>query len=190
MRVKLCGLLLLLLAASICVAQEQKEKKPKPDFTGVWMREPSREETEKKLSPSQMLENQLLISHQEPEIKFTYLDQQGDKRETIYYTDGRGEENAPVMTMSVEGRDAPKEQAMIKSKTKWEGDKLVMRASSRYYVAGHFINFEIAKEWKLSKDGSKLTETTRTKNTGAMMRSGEPAMANEDTRVYHRSTDK
>src|ERR1700750_2436958 len=98
MRVKLCGLLLLLLVASVCAAQEKQEKKPKPDFTGVWMREPSKEEIDKKLSPSQMPDNQLLIAHQEPEIKFTYLDQQGRKRETVYYTDARGEENAPAIT--------------------------------------------------------------------------------------------
>lgn len=189
MKGKLCCLLLIALCATVNLAQEKKEKsvKPKPDLTGLWMLDTSKVKAK---AETQSLEIKLVVAHDEPEIKFTYSTKLGEKREVVYYTDGRGEENAQPVTITLVGRgDEPKEKPRIKSKTKWDGDKLVMSALFSQVVAGHLFITEVVKEWKLSKDGNILTETLRSRNPNAMMRSGGPAMANEYTRVYRRVSE-
>jgi hypothetical protein len=53
------------------------------------------------------------------------------------------------------------EKELIKSRTRWEGKKIVTRATARKSLRGHLIEYEIFDAWKVSDDGEMLTETTR-----------------------------
>ena len=64
-----------------------------------------------------------------------------------YFTDGR----------EVSNKD-PFGGQMVKSKTKWDGDKLVSRIVTRRMMAGRPVDMDIIEEWKLSKDGKTLTK--------------------------------
>lgn len=79
-------------------------------------------------------------------LKIEGKDQRGD---WIYYTDGRGESNASMMTAGD-----------IKSKIKWEGAKLVSKASvTREVQGGVQIKMDLVEKWELSSDGKNLTDT-------------------------------
>jgi hypothetical protein len=75
------------------------------------------------------------------------LSGQERKADLLYYTDERGETN-PATFGAVE----------VKSKTKWQGSKIVSRATlSRTMPSGDSINFDIEETWELSEDGKVLT---------------------------------
>ncbi|MBV9956914.1 MAG: hypothetical protein JO360_00780 [Acidobacteria bacterium] len=187
MKAKLCCLFLLLLCAPVCMAQNKKEKL-KPDFAGTWLLDVSKGKAD---ASDTRLETRLVIEQQESQIKFIYHNRRGDEREVVCYTDGRGEENPSFITVKTVGRsNEPKEQTPLKSKTGWEGEKLVRRGVTRQTVSGRNFTHEIVQEWKLSQDGSTLTETTRSRNPNLMMRSGQRSLGDEYTRVFHRAPDE
>jgi hypothetical protein len=53
------------------------------------------------------------------------------------------------------------EKELIKSRTRWDGKKIVSRAMVRKSLGGHLMEYEIFDEWKVSDDGEMLTQTTR-----------------------------
>ncbi len=195
----------LLLCATLSPAQSSKtpadKQKPKPVFSGTWQLDEEQAQRNKSKSASAARQLTLVIAQSEPEIKITRKVVSGGQlktRESIYYSDERGETNvgAPISTTP----NAQDEE--IKSKTRWQGDKLITSARVRKAAAGTFLTWEIVDEWKLSPDGKTLTQKTTIKldNSGAdMMRSGRtipsgqvifvPAGANEFKRVFRRISD-
>lgn len=93
-----------------------------------------------------------IITQQEPEIKITRKTIKKNREwvaELIYYTDGRGEKNPIIM-----GKET------IKSKTAWEGDKLVSRSVGRLSDNANFYRYDVTDSWELSPDGETLIYTT------------------------------
>ncbi len=165
-----CALLLLwlgLLLTPSLAGQDDKKKsaqKQRPDLSGRWRLEVIENVGGKTRQPAK--ETVMVIQYQEPVIKFREDVGSESERELSYYTDGRGEENPSGWSTSINGsgpsRDPAQLKELLKSKTKWDGEKLVSRAFLQRIVSGHRVSMDIVKEWKLSKDGQTLTVTTRT----------------------------
>jgi hypothetical protein len=49
----------------------------------------------------------------------------------------------------------------VRTKTAWRGDKLVTHGLFRKLLSGRPLDANVTEEWKLSKDGRKLTHATR-----------------------------
>jgi hypothetical protein len=151
--------LLIFAYTTVCLAQTEKPKsasKPKPNLSGVWIQDKSRSQISEYDFLSEM-DLTLVISQNEPEIRITRkLFSEGDenRQELLYFSDQRGEVNPAI----IEGET-------IKSKTKWDDETLVSRASMRrMFAAGVVVTYDRVDEWKLSRDGQTLTQTTRTYN--------------------------
>jgi hypothetical protein len=164
-----------------------KSTQTKPDFSGNWLLD------SKKSSPgkSDKPDNPIRISHREPEFRITRTSESDGKtveRESVYFTDGRGETNPATALLTTNPRDVkPGDVAkeLTKSKTKWSGNRLVTRSSLRLLVAGHVIEYELIDEWRLSADGKVLTQTSRV----VFQQSDTvflPAMVPETKRAYNR----
>jgi len=99
----------------------------------------------------------LVISQTEPQIKITERTFRGHGtiRELTYYTDSRGETN-PSFDV----------KTMLKSVTKWKGNKLITKFS---LPAGRSNNNPVVSErvdeWTISADGQTLTRTSYFKNS-------------------------
>jgi hypothetical protein len=120
------------------------QDKSKPNLNGVWVVNQSQSDTTN--NPLEDSEISVTIEQTEPEIKM--VRKYGSTSVTVqYFTDGR----------EVSHKDTLGTQT-IKSKTKWDGDKLVSRIVSRRMIASRFIDMDIVEEWKLSKDGKTLTK--------------------------------
>jgi hypothetical protein len=149
--------------ASSCLAvswAQNERNKPtsqlRPNFSGTWVLDKSKSQ----ISEYDLLSDMdltLVISQKEPEIKIIrkyFLKGYEGWQELLYFSDQRGETNPSI----IEGET-------IKSKTKWEGRKLVTRSSIRsMFTPGVMITYDRVDEWKLSNDGQTLTETTRIYN--------------------------
>ncbi|HYO63614.1 MAG TPA: hypothetical protein VER08_08160 [Pyrinomonadaceae bacterium] len=152
-------LLLLLVGASVCAAQGGGAK-PRPDLSGKWLAEVSRDGGGR--PPTALT---LVVRHAEPELRITRgrkVDGVEATRESVYYTDGRGEKNTgPGLTERPDANPPPEQ--VFESRTAWKGDKLVTRARSRRLVAGRVVEVETTEEWKLSADGRTLTHSVTAK---------------------------
>ena len=157
--------LILAFALTVLPQADKKNKKVvnKPDLTGSWMLDRNKSNVGKSSIPDLPVK----ITYRDPELRIKRLyDHSGQigERETVYYTDGRGETNPTTMILStgtnVTAHDLEKQET--KSKTHWSGNKLVTSSVVRNSVAGHLLEFEIIDQWKLSEDGNTLTQTSRT----------------------------
>jgi hypothetical protein len=145
-------LLALCLLSSSAAAGEDK-KKPHPDFSGTWRidREQSDfgEFGERPLSKADAT---LVVGHREPELKIKRtlsLNGQEEVKEFTYYTDERGETNQATLGVGE-----------VKSKTRWDGDKVVSEARvTRKSQSGPY-ELDITQKWQVSSDGKTLTNTT------------------------------
>lgn len=93
----------------------------------------------------------LKISHREPELKIVRsasMNGQTRNHNLNYFTDGRGETNANLLS-----------NEQMRSKTKWEGAKLISRSSSSMSFNGQSVNLETIEKRELSADGKTLTIT-------------------------------
>lgn len=187
-----CFVLISALFTSQAPAQgKQKAFKLKPDFTGTWLLDRAKSNVGPPLVPDRPLK----IVHHDPELRITHrVQSNGQSTETdfVYFSDGRGETNPTIMVLST-GTDMNKpveDKDVTKSKTKWNGDKLVTRSTLRNVVARHPLEFDIIDEWKLSKDGKTLTQTSRTvfrqDLSGGIF---VPANRPDNKRVYNRLPD-
>ena len=128
-----------------CAALTVSQNKPRPNLSGSWIVDSTKsEKTNNFIEDS---ENSITIEQNDPEIKFT--SKLGSLSiPVVHYTDGRGETFKSQRT-----------GGSIQSKTKWDGDKLVI-----HYVGGGIVgltgarNVNVIEEWKLSKDGQTLTK--------------------------------
>ncbi len=154
-KVILC-LLSLLALVSTCAALDDKKKDAgasHPDFTGTWRLDKSKSDfgpfTD---SPVIKADVSLTIRQVEPELKVSRRmsrDGHEETQELVFYTDERGESNPATL-----GRVG------VKSKTKWERDKLVSRASlARQSPGGGTFQIDSTERWQLSSDGKTLTQT-------------------------------
>ena len=146
-----------------CVSFGQAQVKGKPDFSGVWKFDRSKStasEIGKRDVP-------LKIVYKDPELRITRTFERNGQpveRDFIYYTDGRGETNMATMLITSEpGRVKPEDidKEIVKSRTTWQSDKVVTRASKRNLTGGHVLEYDIVDEWKISSDGKTLTQTSR-----------------------------
>lgn len=155
MRLRL-AVLWLVACVALGAAQDEKGKKkgeqPKPDLNGTWVRDnPKSDFGRYAASPLAKAEATLVIESKEPEIKMTRtvkIDGQDDARGYTYYSDGRGETNPPLLG-----------QGEVKSKTKWDGAKLVAKASTSRQTPNGAVYTEIVEKWEVSADGKTLTDT-------------------------------
>jgi hypothetical protein len=182
-----CFVLICALGTTSALAQVKQTARAKPDLSGTWLLDPKKSN----VGPSAKPEKPLKISHHDPELRITHMVASNGQKDFVYYTDGRGETNATTMFLST-GTDVklPGNKDVTKSKTKWSGDKVVTRFTLTSLIAGHPVEFEIIDEWKLSKDGQTLTQTSRTVFRQDM--SGGifvPANRPDIKRVYNRVPD-
>lgn len=103
----------------------------------------------------------LIFVHHDPEVKVArrVLSQGREQMENYtYYSDGRGEMNLE------NGRP-------VKSITKWDGNSLVIAASSLSRVGDDNVDFRRSVKWQMSSDGRSLTETgkIRSRSTVGMI---------------------
>lgn len=167
-RIKKILLLVLLTAcAQLCFGQAAQNKRPgqaRPDFSGTWALTKYEDNSGTKIPD---LEVSLVVSHLDPELRVqrkSVVRGTEYKREALYYTDGRGETN-------VISFNAP---TLIKSKTKWNKNRLVIKASREVQVeiTSPLSNLsrpkpdsvgteETVEEWELSADGKTLTQVIK-----------------------------
>lgn len=157
----------LTLACALWVNAQEKQKpvnvQTKPDFSGNWLLDRVKSNAGLAGKPDLPLN----ITYRDPEIRITYQHDERGKivgRDFVYYTDGRGETNPATRLLTTTpnsvSRDLDKQ--VSQSKTRWSGNKLVMRATLRTGIAGRVMEFEVIDEWRISGDGKTLTQTSRT----------------------------
>ena len=132
----------------------------KPDLSGTWAFDRGRSNVGKNSS----VNSEIKISHLDPELRILRtidINGQPAQRELIYYTDGRGETNPTTTWLSTSPDPTSPRPAETKSKTKWNGDRVVIRSKLRLMAGIHAIEEDVVDEWKLSADGKTLTQTTR-----------------------------
>ena len=144
----------LLAGASAAGDDKKKESKPRPDFSGTWQLD--RAKSDYGIfgdRPIAKADATLVVEHKEPELKITRTLRLNGREETgvfTYYTDERGEANPAAI--------GPGD---VRSKTKWEGDKVVARASIRGKGSGGVgAGLDVTQKWYVSSDGKTLTNTT------------------------------
>jgi hypothetical protein len=139
-------------------AKSKSQKKGPPDLTGIWKLDKSKGHYNRLSGPKTDTDADLIltISHVEPEIKvIRKLIREGQERilqELIYYSDGKGE-TGYALVAPLEG----------KSKSKWDGNKLMTKFTAR----GKEI-YEVIQEWSLSADGNTLTQTEKARLTSVV----------------------
>ena len=146
---------LCLLACAAAAAAADDKKKARPDFSGTW--ELDRSKSDFGLfrdRPISKADSTLVITHRDPELKIARtlrLNGQQETKEFTYYTDERGETN-PAAVGAGE----------IKSKTKWDGDKVAARAKMTWPGQNGAAGYEmdLTQKWQVSSDGRTLTNTT------------------------------
>ena len=179
-------------SVSFVASQGSKAGKSRANINGVWVLDKSKSDaTEYGFNFD--LDIRLTIEQREPEIRITrsyFQDGAENRQQLTYFTDGRGETNPTILVGEV-----------IKSETKWNGDKLVSKNTGQAEIAPRIaVIYERADEWRLSKDGNTLVQITRIYN--ARSSRGEPYLTtdhqnvpplfsrSETKRVFRRSVQK
>ena len=145
--------LLLLIVLSCVVFANAADDKSKPDFSGNWTLDKSKSDLGQfargNLANAAMT---MSINYKEPELKMIrHIDANGQDiaQNYTYYTDGRGETNPGLFNSS-----------QVKSKTKWEGTKLVSRSSATVTMrTGENVYIDTTEKRELSADGNTMTIT-------------------------------
>jgi hypothetical protein len=134
----------------------QKRTVTKPNLAGQWVLDKS------KKSSKGVVENlTVLIQQDEPEIRITRRAATGGEERVdklVYYSDGRGETNTISDTTPSDGK------LELKSVTKWEGNKLMIRSPAKESSKGRQTTIEYGRieKWQLSKDGLLYWTTSST----------------------------
>ncbi|MDT5296460.1 MAG: hypothetical protein QOJ76_3340 [Acidobacteriota bacterium] len=151
----LCVCLTLCLAG-LCAAREDKKKaetKPHPDLSGTWTLDKSKSDFGPfQNRPIAKADATLVVAHHDPELKMTRtlsLNGQQQTQETTYYTDERGETNPATMG-----------GGEVKSKTKWDGDRVVAHATIKREGPRGPSEIDLVEHWQVSGDGKTLTHST------------------------------
>jgi hypothetical protein len=154
---KAVGFFLILLSINLFFAAGSKSfstHQNKPDFSGTWVVDfplsGVSEDYRKKLPYDELT---FIITHQEPELRITRKLVKNKKervQEVVYYTDGRGEKRV----------DLRNDKILIKSKTTWEGNKLVSKNPEVHSVGSDFYHSETTESFELSPDSKTLIYLT------------------------------
>jgi hypothetical protein len=160
-------ILLMLILASFALAQDNKSKDARPDFSGTWALDKAKSD----LGPYERVvargDITLVIEHKDPELKITRKFTAGGNTSSVvfaYYSDGRGETNPAALG-----------NGDVKTKTRWDKKKLESKFSSSYKSPrdGRVTYFETIDRRELSADGKILTiTTTRDSATTGMVLGG------------------
>ena len=157
MKTILLSLCLLALAVGGAAARDggKKEGKPRPDLSGTWELDKSKSDFGLfRDRPVSKADSTLVIAHSDPELKVTRTLRLNGQQETkvfTYYTDGRGETNPAAIGAGE-----------VKSKTKWDGDKVSAQAKMTWpgQNGAPGVEMDVTQKWQVSSDGKSLTNTT------------------------------
>jgi hypothetical protein len=174
MWIKFLFLMFVLIALRPGLVSAQSGPNEPPDFSGTWvLYSINDQKVEPYKAKHEGLRLTLIISQTGPSLKIvTESFKKGitERYEGVYYTDGRGEEN-PSTT-----GDKPRH-----SKTTWKKNVLVRKFSVRPMPNSN--SFVVSSdEWKLSKDGQTLTQTSR--NVSAPSTVGAGSLPQVGSRTY------
>lgn len=165
-------LILICLLSVVCLAQSKNSPvAPKPDFSGEWKQISSESRPKLDALPPRAVSPavvhpavvQLTISHTEPELNVTKKIIFNGKERVMNQTcfsDGRGETNSLRFLTALHHVRMPLstlEQPMLKSRTRWEGGKLVTRYSISDTVQGRQSFISLTEKREISADGKRLT---------------------------------
>jgi len=135
----------------------KKGGQPHPDFSGTWRLDKSKSDFgEFSDRPLSKADATLVVEHRDPELKIRRtlsLNGREELKEFAYYTDERGETNQATIGVGE-----------VKSKTKWDGDRVVSEAHvTRRGQSGPY-ELDVTQKWQVSSDGKSLTNTTTISN--------------------------
>ena len=157
MKAILLSLCLLACATAAAPQEKKKEGKSHKDFSGTWQLDRSKSDfglfSDRPLARA---DSTLVVAHKDPELKITRtlsLNGQQEVKEFVYYTDGRGETNAATLGAGE-----------VRSKTKWEGDRVVAEASVKRKGQQGDYELHVTQKWQVSSDGKHLVNTTYIRN--------------------------
>lgn len=156
-------LALCLLAACAAAAAGDDKKGSHPDFSGTWLIDRSKSDFgEWSDKPLAKADSTLVVEHRDPELKIKRtlsLNGQEEVKDFAYYTDGRGEANQATLGVGE-----------VKSKTKWDGDKVVSEAQIKRRGQSGTYELKVTQAWQVSSDGKTLTNTTSFSNEAGAQR--------------------
>ena len=148
---------LMVLCVLASVATGEDKKRPHPDFSGSWQLDRAKSDFGQWSDrPLAKADSTLVVAYVEPELKIRRtlsLNGQQEVREFTYYTDGRGETNQATLGAGE-----------VRSKTKWDGDKLVSESQITRRGQGGSYTLSVTQKWQVSSDGKTLTNTTTISN--------------------------
>jgi hypothetical protein len=135
----------------------KKGAKSRPDFSGTWRLDRARSDfgpfEDKPLAKADAT---LVVEHEGAELKIRRtlsLNGREEVKEFAYYTDGRGETNQATLGVGE-----------VRSKTRWDGDRVVSEARITRRGQGGPYELNVTQRWQLSSDGKTLTDTTHVSN--------------------------
>ena len=183
------GVVLFILSFAVATPAQSAKARSKPDFSGEWLLDLKK--TSKKWIPKRP-DLPLKISHQDPELHVKESSEKDGKiveRESVYFTDERGETNQAAQFMIGTGASTPNaelERERTKSYTRWSGNKIVSVATLRMVLGARVVEYKVIDEWKLSDDGKVLTRITQIvfQGSNAMF---VPAIVPDTKKVYNRT---
>jgi hypothetical protein len=184
-KLKMLVLVLVNLAVAVSVTA-QGNKSPKPDLTGTWQLDAGKSNAPDIGKRGETIK----IVHAEPELRITrtfLANGQAISREFVYFTDGKGETNAATLFLAFDPRHKRPEELQsvsVKSKTKWQGDKIVIRTSTESRLERLRMQYLVVDEWKLSADGKTLTQTSKFQSDPDTIPSFTPTPTPDEKRVY------
>jgi hypothetical protein len=163
--IRILSLLLCFILSGGLLNISSASDKPKPDMSGSWERDPAESKvTRMSREDLERTKITLSISHKEPEVKIIVKTRENGREDswsTVYYTDGRGETNiarfAQAITLGHKPSDARANSSETKSKTKWEGSKIVTSSSSDFIFGRQTFHMDSREIRELSDDGKTLT---------------------------------
>jgi hypothetical protein len=159
---------LLLLTTSFAVAQNNAKAaaERKPNLSGVWVPQDERQR-KPDAGPDGWLK--VIIEEHDPSLKVSVkhsLNSKTQDEEFYFYTDQRGETNHRALLANVSANDQ-KLKEEVKSKTRWEGNVLVMTYALVAHDGLMTLNMELTMRWQLSADAQTLIRTTKITVTSA-----------------------
>ncbi|MBV9924464.1 MAG: hypothetical protein JOZ96_05430 [Acidobacteria bacterium] len=186
-RVKLCVLMTACMLACLGGAARAGGR---PNLSGSWELDGGRSSFGDYAGPLSKAKTKLEIRHKEPEVRIVWTLSRGDwglSQLALLFSDGRGEETASLLdaegmlaeTTCMSGGGGGRQ---VKSKTVWEGNKLVTRTSEQLQLASGPAEVDVLDEWELSKDKQSLVQLTRLTPKDA----AAGVAAREFKRVYRR----
>jgi hypothetical protein len=185
-------ILILLFAMGLSSAQisnQEKEGQTKPDVNGTWKLDPTKSNAVDIGKPGEPIK----IVYSDPELRITrtfVVGGQSVEHDFVYLTNGKGEKNPGTLFVEVDSRSKRPtvlQNEQVKSKTKWQGNKIVTRSSveSRIGgVGGLSMQYLVVDEWKMSPDSKTLTQTTKFQADPDTIPSFEPTSTPDQKRVY------